>query len=1037
MKILKVEFENLNSLKGHWEIDLENPDYKLNHDIFVICGTTGSGKTTILDAITLALYGRTPRQEKINNGVNGNELMTRQTSFCFSRVTYICKKGKFVSEFRQRRANDNPNGKLQKTECIITEENGNIVHSGVGSDLENITQDIVGLNYSQFCRSIMLAQGEFNAFLKYDSGERAAILEKLTGTEKYREVGRRVALKAQEVRKNFEDAKNNLENIENKILPEDEKNNFEKREIEINVEYKKNEKKIEEITKEILWYEQLEKIENEINEIKLKKTKLEEDKKNFIVKEKILEKAIKAKECTLAFNNFNNSRIEKNKSETNLEKLNEELKNTKNNFEKIEETKEKDKNDYINEKNKASDLQKLFTEIRELDLKISTSEEKEKEICERKNSFSEQIEKNTNNILMLEKEIKEVEEKIINSKKYISENKKDEKLLELVAKAKIIEESINKCRENSKSLCVDYDLAKQNINEKNILLENVLVKCNEIKNKLEKFISGNMLELANEIQKLLKDNEPCPVCGSKNHPACKKNGEIFLDFEDETKSEKMNITNEVSNLNSLLKKYDNEKNTIQTDLEVAKEKYNQLEKNIDDENGKIENFITQLKEMFDEWKIIISEDNVKEIILKFENLAKKIQDVKNNLIELEKNISEKKIEKENVEKNLNELNKIFTEEENNYKKISLILKELRLNRIEKFSDKSVDVEERNFNENLKLLQLKFEESEKKFNENKETLIKLENEKGIIEKQIDEEKIKLKKYEEEFFQLLKKFNFENEEDYTNSVLEENQFNEFEEEKENLKKLETECKVLEKSVNQNYEKHLSEKNTNSTKEELVDKENNIKIEQKEFIDELTNIKIQLQNNEQFINEYNNIKTDFEKLQEENNTWSQMREWIGKKNDGRDFSVFVQSLAFNKLIKIANKYLFAITQKYKLEQKDYTSLDFVINDINFEETRSISNISGGERFLVSLSLALGIAEFASHNIKVDSLFLDEGFGTLSGQYLTDAINALKQLQKNGKVLGIITHVQDVINEFPQKIEVKPVANGFSILQGSGITH
>ena len=197
----------------------------------------------------------------------------------------------------------------------------------------------------------------------------------------------------------------------------------------------------------------------------------------------------------------------------------------------------------------------------------------------------------------------------------------------------------------------------------------------------------------------------------------------------------------------------------------------------------------------------------------------------------------------------------------------------------------------------------------------------------------------------------------------------------------------------------------------------------------------IKVRLKNNEQNQAQAKKISAEYEKIAEEFATWEQMKAWVGK-DDGSDVSVFVQSLAFNSLLNLANKNLFGITNRYKVVQRSPLSLEFEIQDIYFEEPRSVSNISGGEKFLVSLSFALGISEFASRNVRVDSLFLDEGFGTLSGELLTEAINALKNLQKDGKMLGIITHVQDVISEIDQRIEVKPLSLGHSELIGSGIT-
>ena len=146
----------------------------------------------------------------------------------------------------------------------------------------------------------------------------------------------------------------------------------------------------------------------------------------------------------------------------------------------------------------------------------------------------------------------------------------------------------------------------------------------------------------------------------------------------------------------------------------------------------------------------------------------------------------------------------------------------------------------------------------------------------------------------------------------------------------------------------------------------------------------------------------------------------------------------MALQNLLVKANKYLYDITGKYSLVQIE-GEVDFIVHDENFPDSskdRPITSMSGGEKFIISLSLALGIAELASQNIRVDSLFLDEGFGTLSGEPLAQSINALKSLQNSGKTLGIITHVEGVINEFPQKIIAEKKSGGISTLRGDGIT-
>ncbi|MDC7245382.1 MAG: SbcC/MukB-like Walker B domain-containing protein, partial [Sphaerochaetaceae bacterium] len=111
-------------------------------------------------------------------------------------------------------------------------------------------------------------------------------------------------------------------------------------------------------------------------------------------------------------------------------------------------------------------------------------------------------------------------------------------------------------------------------------------------------------------------------------------------------------------------------------------------------------------------------------------------------------------------------------------------------------------------------------------------------------------------------------------------------------------------------------------------------------------------------------------------------------------------------------------------------------VIDNYQAGEIRSTKNLSGGESFIISLSLALGLSQMASRKVRVDSLFLDEGFGTLDDEALDSALETLSTLQQKGKIIGIISHVSLLKERIGTKIVVKPTTGGKSVLEGSGIT-
>jgi exonuclease SbcC len=126
--------------------------------------------------------------------------------------------------------------------------------------------------------------------------------------------------------------------------------------------------------------------------------------------------------------------------------------------------------------------------------------------------------------------------------------------------------------------------------------------------------------------------------------------------------------------------------------------------------------------------------------------------------------------------------------------------------------------------------------------------------------------------------------------------------------------------------------------------------------------------------------------------------------------------------------------MSERYILKLTDDTSNPFelfVIDKFQNNDIRTAQNLSGGEKFIISLSLALGLANMASKNMRIDTMFIDEGFGTLDSDYLDVALNALSNLQSEGKIIGVISHLTELKERIATHVEVVPSGNGHSKIQ------
>ncbi|MGB3798701.1 MAG: SbcC/MukB-like Walker B domain-containing protein, partial [Lewinella sp.] len=195
-------------------------------------------------------------------------------------------------------------------------------------------------------------------------------------------------------------------------------------------------------------------------------------------------------------------------------------------------------------------------------------------------------------------------------------------------------------------------------------------------------------------------------------------------------------------------------------------------------------------------------------------------------------------------------------------------------------------------------------------------------------------------------------------------------------------------------------------------------------------------QLKQDDLRIQKLEGLNRELAGLEKERDRWARMNDLIGSA-DGKKFRSFAQSITLQRLVSLGNDHLETINPRYRMvyappapgdkEELELEIIDTYMND----NRRTMSTLSGGESFLVSLALALALADLAGGRQLIQSLFIDEGFGTLDGKTLDQAMATLEQLQARGKTIGIISHVQQLRERVHCQIRLEPVGDGFSRIE------
>jgi exonuclease SbcC len=1092
MKILNVHFKNLNSLEGEWQIDFTDPFY-ISDGIFLITGATGAGKTTVLDAICLALYGATPRLGKITK--SSNEIMSRQTGDCFAEVIFETLQERFICYFSQHRSRKRPDGELQQPKHEISDaDTGKVLESKL-KDVIKFVEKKTGMDFDRFTRSILLAQGGFAAFLNATPDERAPILEQITGTEIYSEISIQVHAKKTLEQNKLRELQSHLSGMQ--LLDKDEEAELKARLEEKNKTEVKLVKKQDKINKtisrqKVLTEKQIELQQTSATLLKKKEELAESDNTRRKIEKEYNVSKQERKDGQIVIKTVREKDIHIFAKQKSIQQLSHTVKLDQEACTKIENTNNSILKDLLNKEKLITDINQYFEEnsshgflVENLTgitqmfkflshnvLKMqNTSDQLIKSQLLKKMVFENHLEiQKENDLIARELEKREKEKNALLNKiepclqgndlptlrKSLEDLKDRINLLNIVLQ-------IQKTIKKNQDIIDKEKVLLKNTEKENHELNIEIESANKQKELYEKEIEHlekqiKLLDRIRDLEQerlLLKPDTPCPLCGSKNHP-------FVSDQIPEKGAEEASLEVIKLKLRKVLKNIENfktDKAKKETEALKANEKISELGREIENRNVECDKLLDDLKLEMPLNNILL--DTQLEINEKA-NLIKDVEQKEGKLKELGKIFEAKrdiqikfslKLQKAesakiDIEK---EIERLVKEKESVSSEVE-IDKENVLEKIKIFGIKNIEIDEiADVLESLKQKQDTFQKNKEKIDCLKKEVTSMNSALANSKARIKEIKEQVKVNQESLNKLNKELDDLNKE-------RQNLFGDKEpdtEEKSLDEKIDRFEKIYEKAkqANERIKHELSSAATRAEdlnklisiiKEKLAgNKIKDFEFELKVLNDSLKDlqqsmgsIQQQLKQDKETKKKYEEQASLIESQKNECNRWDILHELIGSA-DGKKFRNFAQGLTFELMINHANYQLKSMTDRYLLVRDEIKPLELnVIDNYQAGEIRSTKNLSGGEGFIVSLSLALGLSRMVSKNISVDSLFLDEGFGTLDDDALETALETLSSLQQTGKMIGLISHVPALKERIGVQIQIEAGMGGRSSITGPGCT-
>lgn len=984
MKILAIRGRNLASLEGDFEIDF-TVEPLLSAGIFAISGPTGAGKSTLLDTMCLALFARTPRtdQAKENNvklqDVSNEQLsqsdprflLRRGTSSGFAEVDFMALNGhRYRTRWSVARARDKENGRLQNPRLALYNLDKEEEEQGTRSDLQARIIDLIGLTFEQFTRSVLLAQNDFSTFLKAEQGEKASLLEKLTGTELYSAISRQIFERNARAKEAFDLIQTRIQGIE--LLTDEEEN-------DLRIRLAGTEKELQRVEKAKAEQQALQEAVRSIEQqITIRQRQQKEAADKLVHATELLtvarheyEKGVEEQQQSEArFKSLQQEILQARKLDIQLDAAIRDLSHSEQQLKNVTLRKGEAEKKY-----QAAILrQKLgMEEIARLTAWRERYKEKES-IAEQLSALllhldaasaarsgveaaNRSIETLRQEVVALNKQLAGLQQTSANKQQALKQAEEDYRSLE--EKLKAVDAS-----------ALDKQIEKLRQEREQLLIEQARLEA-----------SGNIKDLRGRLQ----DGQPCPVCGSTHHP--------FVNQAPVAP---------VSTLTLQLQDLSNKKETYiahTRHLARLQQQLLQLHKELADSEA-------ACKDMIGKQQLSVSRQEREETIVKEQSVQ--------------------------LTQSLSAADLLFGNGE---------WQKAWLRNPETFRKTLTDFA-RQWHENTE----KLHQQERQESAQKAECESLASFLPSLEKQA-EESGQLHEKNRAAFSSLQAERKKLLNGRSADSVEQEYIRRMEELKERLKKLsatQTEQSGIAdqtRGIADQIAKDLTEASADLLRRkaaldkwtaDYLDSSGGEPLEVilSRYTQEKTELAFWLRTQTENKAKVSGLQEELNVRRTESERWAKLNELAGSA-DGAKFRRIAQGYTLDILLNYANVQLRELTRRYRLERVPETLALQVIDRDMCDEVRTVHSLSGGESFLVSLALALGLSSLSSNRMRVESLFIDEGFGSLDAETLRVAMDALESLRTQGRKIGVISHVQEMTERIPVRICVNRAGNGRSFLE------